>query len=60
MLVNLLIAGVVGHIFRGMAASAGGLIAQVQAKHYSDVPEYVKMAEATWYAGLRKAGIPER
>jgi hypothetical protein len=36
------------------------LIAQVQAKHYSDVPEYVKMAEATWYAGLRKAGIPER
>jgi len=24
------------------------------------VPEYLKMAEATWYAGLRKAGIPER
>ena len=38
----------------------GYTIAQVRAKHYSDVPEYLKMAEATWYAGLRKAGIPER
>jgi serine/threonine protein kinase/tetratricopeptide (TPR) repeat protein len=37
----------------------GYSIAEVRAKHYSDVPEYVKMAEATWYAGLRKAGIPE-
>jgi serine/threonine protein kinase/TolB-like protein len=38
----------------------GYTIAQVRAKHYSDVPEYLKLAEATWYAGLRKAGIPER
>jgi serine/threonine protein kinase/tetratricopeptide (TPR) repeat protein/TolB-like protein len=38
----------------------GYTIAQLRAKHYSDVPEYVKMAEATWYAGLRKAGIPEK
>ena len=37
----------------------GYTIAQLRAKHYSDVPEYVKMAEDTWYAGLRKAGIPE-
>jgi serine/threonine protein kinase/tetratricopeptide (TPR) repeat protein len=35
-------------------------IEQLRAKHYSDEPEYVKMAEATWYAGLRKAGIPEK
>ena len=38
----------------------GYSIAQVRAKHYSDVPEYLTMAEATWYSGLRKAGIPER
>ena len=38
----------------------GYTIAQLRAKHYSDVPEYVKMAEDTWYAGLRKAGIPEK
>jgi serine/threonine protein kinase/tetratricopeptide (TPR) repeat protein len=38
----------------------GYTIGQIRAKHYSDVPEYVKMAEATWYAGLRKAGIPEK
>jgi tetratricopeptide (TPR) repeat protein len=35
-------------------------IAQLRAKHYSDVPEYLRMAEAHWYSGLRKAGIPER
>jgi tetratricopeptide (TPR) repeat protein len=35
-------------------------IAQLRAKHYSDVPEYLRMAEANWYSGLRKAGIPER
>ncbi|HEX4585250.1 MAG TPA: protein kinase [Burkholderiaceae bacterium] len=35
-------------------------IAQLRAKHYSDVPEYVSMAEANWYSGLRKAGIAER
>ena len=38
----------------------GYTIAQLRAKHYSDVPEYLKMAEANWYSGLRKAGIPER
>ncbi len=38
----------------------GMTIAQLRAKRYSDVPEYVKMAEFTWYAGLRKAGIPEK
>jgi adenylate cyclase len=38
----------------------GYTITQLRAKHYSDVPEYVKMAEDTWYAGLRKAGIPEK
>jgi hypothetical protein len=38
----------------------GYTIAQIRAKHYSDVPEYVKQAEANWYSGLRRAGIPER
>jgi hypothetical protein len=38
----------------------GYTIAQIRAKHYSDVPEYLRMAEANWYSGLRKAGIPER
>jgi len=38
----------------------GYTIAQLRAKHYSDVPEYLKTAEATWYAGLRKAGFPEK
>jgi hypothetical protein len=31
-----------------------------RARRYSDVPEFVRLAEATWYAGLRKAGVPER
>ena len=38
----------------------GYTIEQLRNKHYSDEPSYVKMAEATWYAGLRKAGIPEK
>jgi serine/threonine protein kinase/tetratricopeptide (TPR) repeat protein len=38
----------------------GYTIAQIQAKHYSDVPEYLRQAKANWYSGLRKAGIPER
>jgi hypothetical protein len=37
----------------------GYTIAQLRAKRYSDVPEYVKLAETYWYPGLRKAGIPE-
>jgi class 3 adenylate cyclase/TolB-like protein/tetratricopeptide (TPR) repeat protein len=37
----------------------GYTIAQLRAKRYSDHPEYVKLAEKYWYAGLRKAGIPE-
>ena len=32
-------------------------IAQLRSKHYSDTPEYVKLVEANWYPGLRKAGI---
>jgi len=34
-------------------------IAQLRSKHYSDTPEYMKLAEANWYPGLRKSGIPE-
>lgn len=30
-----------------------------RAKRYSDVPEYLKLAEKYWFSGLRKAGIPE-
>jgi tetratricopeptide (TPR) repeat protein len=38
----------------------GYTIAQLRDKHYSDEPAYIEMVEATWYAGLRKAGIPEQ
>jgi adenylate cyclase len=37
----------------------GYTISQLRAKHYSDHPEYVKLAEQYWYAGLRKAGFRE-
>jgi tetratricopeptide (TPR) repeat protein len=43
-----------------LRSQPGYTIAQLRAKHYSGLPEYVKMAEANWYAGLRKAGIPEK
>jgi tetratricopeptide (TPR) repeat protein len=35
-------------------------IAQLRAKRYSDHPDYLVLAERNWYAGLRKAGIPEQ
>ena len=35
-------------------------IAQVRASEEPAHPEYLKLAEAFWYEGLRKAGIPER
>jgi hypothetical protein len=38
----------------------GYTISQLRAKRYSEVPEYLKLAEAHWYSGLRKAGIPEQ
>jgi tetratricopeptide (TPR) repeat protein len=34
-------------------------IATVKAKRYSVHPQYMRLAEAHWYSGLRKAGIPE-
>ena len=37
----------------------GYTISQLRAKRYSDHPEYVKLAEKFWYAGLRKAGFQE-
>ncbi|HTL75582.1 MAG TPA: adenylate/guanylate cyclase domain-containing protein [Casimicrobiaceae bacterium] len=37
----------------------GYTIAQLRAKGYSDHPAYLELAEQYWYAGLRKAGIPE-
>jgi len=37
----------------------GYTISQLRAKRYSDHPEYVKLAEKYWYAGLRKAGFKE-
>ena len=38
----------------------GLTIAQLRAKRASDNPEYVTLAETYWYAGLRKAGLPEK
>ncbi len=35
----------------------GYTITQPRAKRYSDHPEYQKLAEQHWYAGLRKAGL---
>ena len=35
-------------------------IASLRAKQYSDVPEYLRLAETYWYDGLRKAGFPEQ
>jgi TolB-like protein len=37
----------------------GYTISQLRAKRYSDHPEYVKLAERYWYAGLRRAGFQE-
>jgi len=37
----------------------GYTIATLKSTRYSVNPEYMKLAEAHWYAGLRKAGIPE-
>lgn len=31
-----------------------------RAKRYSEVPEYLELAEKYWFSGLRKAGIPEK
>jgi tetratricopeptide (TPR) repeat protein len=55
-----------GDVVKAMAAKdkalftvPGYTVSQLRAKRYSEVPEYLKMAEAHWYAGLRKAGLPE-
>lgn len=37
----------------------GITIEMLRAKRFFEVPRYVTMAETHWYAGLRKAGIPE-
>ena len=37
----------------------GYTIDQLRANRYSDHPEYQRLAERYWYAGLRKAGLPE-
>jgi len=44
-------------ILRG---APGFTIAALKAKQYSTNPEYQRLAEAHWYSGLRKAGIPEQ
>jgi adenylate cyclase len=38
----------------------GYTIAQLRAKRYSDHPDYQRIAEKYWYAGLRKGGFPEQ
>jgi adenylate cyclase len=43
-----------------LQAVPGYTIAQLRAKRYSDHPEYQRLAEKYWYAGLRKAGLPEK
>ena len=44
-------------ILRG---SPGFSIGALGAKKYSSQPDNVRMAEAHWYTGLRRAGIPEK
>jgi adenylate cyclase len=43
-----------------LRALPGCTIAQLHAKRYSDHPEYKRLAETYWYAGLRRAGLPEQ
>lgn len=43
-----------------LRASPGFTVATLRAKQYSTNPEYMRLAEAHWYTGLRKAGIPEK
>ena len=38
----------------------GYTIARLRASGFPDHPEYAKLAEKYWYAGLRKAGVPEK
>jgi len=38
----------------------GYSIAVLKSKRYSAHPTYLKLAEAYWYEGLRKAGLPEQ
>jgi hypothetical protein len=44
-------------ILRG---SPGFTIATLKGKRYSTNPEYMRLAEAHWYSGLRKAGIADQ
>ena len=38
----------------------GYTIARLRANGFPEHPEYLKRAEKYWYAGLRKAGVPEK
>ena len=38
----------------------GYTIERLRAYRYSENPDYLRLVEAQWYAGLRKAGVPER
>jgi hypothetical protein len=51
----------VGHKKRTLDSLFPGItIAMLRAKRFSEVPKYLQMAETYWYAGLRKAGVPEQ
>jgi tetratricopeptide (TPR) repeat protein len=43
-----------------LGRAPGFTIAVLRGKRYSVNPEYMRLAEAHWYSGLRKAGIPEK
>lgn len=43
-----------------LAQWPGASIAEFKANRISDVPAYLQQTETNLYAGLRKAGIPER
>ena len=43
---------------RALAKGAPGYTI-ARAKRYSEVPEYLELAEKYWFSGLRKAGVPE-
>ena len=45
---------------RLLALQPGFSIAQIKARRISDVPAYLEQTETHLYAGLRKAGLPEK
>jgi hypothetical protein len=48
-------------VLRGLSQATPGLtVERLRTQRFSDHPGYLKRVESTWYAGLRKAGVPDR